>query len=142
MTKLDIGVHTYSGIEQDSLLFSFQDSSQGIRLLVNPNEQIFAEKIISLAKLGPISTRYKDVYDIFYLIHGGLLEKEKASIALSMFLESGNYPFSSKEEVYERIDETLNNSTFSHNAMQPIFDWIDASYSEVTKAILDFLFAL
>ncbi len=36
-------------------------------MLINSDEQILAEKLRSLLKFGPFSTRYKDVYDMYYL---------------------------------------------------------------------------
>lgn len=36
-------------------------------LLINSCEQIFAEKLRSLLRFGPLSTRYKDIFDLCYL---------------------------------------------------------------------------
>lgn len=70
--KLDIGVHTLLAIEQNCCCFSFDDENQ-IALKVNPPEQIFAEKVYSLAKHGALSTRFKNVSSTFedkqYLDH-------------------------------------------------------------------------
>lgn len=133
--KLDIGVHTYSGIDQRLLAFSFQGTKDGVSLLANPNEQIFAEKIISLAKLGAISTRFKDIYDIYFLIRNDLLDRKRSAACLVLFLGSGVYPFSTKEEVYDRIEDALKNPVFSQDAAYPDFDWIGASYAEVAKTL-------
>ena len=40
---------------------------KGASLLINSDEQMLAEKLRSLLKFGSFSTRYKDVYDIYYL---------------------------------------------------------------------------
>ena len=47
--------------------FKVISDDAGVVLLVNPKEQIFVEKLKGLLRLGAISTRYKDVYDLFYL---------------------------------------------------------------------------
>jgi predicted nucleotidyltransferase component of viral defense system len=140
--KIDIGIHTYFAIDQRHLLFACQSDDNGVDILANPDEQIFTEKIISLAKLGPISTRYKDIYDLFYLIREAKLSRAKTADCLDLFLRSGNYPFSSKAEVYQRVDDTLNDADFQEKARKPNSDWIQADYSEVVETILDFLFSL
>ena len=66
-TKVDIGVHSNKSIQQEDFQFKVITDSNGVVLLVNPKEQIFVEKLKSLLRLGLISTRYKDVYDLFYL---------------------------------------------------------------------------
>ena len=40
---------------------------EGASLLINSCEQIFAEKLRSLLRFGPLSTRYKDIFDFCYL---------------------------------------------------------------------------
>ena len=66
-TKVDIGVHCNKSIEQVDFRFKVISDNAGVVLLVNPKEQIFIEKLKSLLRLGVVSTRYKDVYDLFYL---------------------------------------------------------------------------
>ena len=66
-TKVDIGVHSNKSIEQEDFRFKVITDNEGVVLLVNPKEQIFVEKLKSLLRLGVVSTRYKDVYDLFYL---------------------------------------------------------------------------
>ena len=66
--KLDIGIHTNYHIRQSSVLFDLVSSDEGIELLANPIEQMIAEKTSSFIRFGILSTRMKDLYDIFYLI--------------------------------------------------------------------------
>ena len=140
--KWDVGVHSYNGIAQRALIFSCQGTEEGVTLWANPNEQIFTEKILSLAKLGPVSTRYKDIYDLYYLVKNQLLDREKTAYILGLFLWSGNYPFSDKEEVYMRVEDALKDPAFAKDASHPDFDWIQAPYSCVIQTLLDFLFSL
>ena len=51
-------------IEQEEYCFDIAYDDEGASLLINSNEQMMAEKMRSLLKFGPFSTRYKDVYDI------------------------------------------------------------------------------
>jgi len=143
MIKLDIGVHTFSAIAQSHLLFSCgSGNGGGVLLQVNPNEQIFVEKIVSLARLGPISTRFKDIYDLYYLVSKGLLERAKTAEYLDLFLQSGHYPFQTKSDLYLRIEDTLKNPIFSADARKPSNNWISDSYEKVCSTLLDFLFDL
>ena len=96
--KLDIGVHTLFDIEQSSACFSFTNEKDFV-LKVNPCEQIFAEKLYSLAKHDVLSTRYKDIFDMYYLISNSLLNDEIVKKCLLHLLENNNrglnkYPMS------------------------------------------------
>ena len=76
-TKLDIGVHKLLDIKQDEYCFDLSIINKNANLLINSKEQIFVEKIKSLLKLGFRSTRYKDLFDFYYLINKTELDKEK-----------------------------------------------------------------
>ncbi len=140
--KLDIGVHTYTGIDQTKLMFSTQVNQGGVSLWVNPPEQIVTEKIFSLAKIGPASTRYKDVFDVYYLIEKNLLDKRKVSYYFSLFLRSGHYAFTTFSELYQRVDNTLNDPVFSKDASTPKNDWLNVDYQTVKDVLLDYLYSL
>ena len=47
-----------------------------VTLLANSKEQICVEKIKSLLKFGITSTRYKDIFDIYYLINKNDFDKQ------------------------------------------------------------------
>lgn len=48
-----------------------------IKKLINSKEQIFVEKLKSLLKFGITSTRFKDIFDFYYLINNENLNKVK-----------------------------------------------------------------
>ncbi|MBU1093021.1 MAG: nucleotidyl transferase AbiEii/AbiGii toxin family protein [Firmicutes bacterium] len=75
--KLDIGIHTQYHIEQDKLIFDITCSDKGIELLANPIEQMIVEKTSSFIKFGVLSTRMKDLFDIYYLIKNQTYSKQK-----------------------------------------------------------------
>lgn len=52
-------------LDLDFIRYSLDD--EGASLLINSCEQIFAEKLRSLLRFGPLSTRYKDIFDFCYL---------------------------------------------------------------------------
>ena len=66
-SKIDLGVHANMNIEQGTYCFDVCMDDEGESLLINSCEQIFAEKLRSLLRFGPLSTRYKDIFDFCYL---------------------------------------------------------------------------
>lgn len=70
-TKLDLGVHTSAVMEQDELWFDVAYRQEGVCLLANSKEQVFVEKLKSLLRHGIRSTRYRDLYDMYYIGHRG-----------------------------------------------------------------------
>jgi len=59
-------VHKHLDIEQEEYCFDIAFDNDGASLLINSREQMFSEKLRSLLKFGTFSTRYKDIYDMFY----------------------------------------------------------------------------
>lgn len=66
-TKMDLGVHKNMQIEQEEFCFDVCLDDEGVSLLMNSKEQIFAEKLRALVKFGTFSGRVKDVFDLCYL---------------------------------------------------------------------------
>ena len=66
-SKIDLGVHKQIQIEQDEFCFDVCMDDEGVSLLINSREQILTEKLRSLLRFGPLSTRFKDIFDIAYL---------------------------------------------------------------------------
>lgn len=140
--KLDIGVHTYFAIEQESVLFSFDSNKDHVSIMVNPPEQIFAEKLISLARLGALSTRYKDIYDFYYLINKCNISHKKVREILTLFLSNSHRGPNDISSLQDIVEETLNNDNFVKEASKPTVKWIDVSYEDVKDSIISFVLKL
>jgi len=108
--KLDIGVHTLLSIEQENFSFFLSANSSHVSLLVNSNEQIVGEKLISLLQHGPLSTRYKDIADMFYFISKDALDKSKTERFLESVLPVRN--IKSFDDIYSSVSKTLNDNFF------------------------------
>jgi len=67
VTKLDMGAHKDIGMEQDVYCFQLDKLDDSVTLFVNSKEQILVEKLKSLLRLGVLSTRFKDVFDMYWL---------------------------------------------------------------------------
>lgn len=140
--KLDIGVHTYSAIEQSKISFSFSSNKEGVSVQVNPTEQIFAEKLISLARLGTLSTRFKDIYDLFYMIRECELSKNKVSNILKLFLANSKKKPNTIYELQSIVEDTLNNDFFIKEACKPASKWIDDDIDVIRKTLIDYVLNL
>ncbi|WP_199589061.1 MULTISPECIES: nucleotidyl transferase AbiEii/AbiGii toxin family protein [Coprobacillaceae] len=67
-SKIDFGVHKGLTIDQEEYCFDVCLDENGASLLMNSKEQMFTEKLRSLLKFGTFSRRYKDIFDMCYLI--------------------------------------------------------------------------
>lgn len=137
--KMDIGVHVYLEIDQQNISFSFLDNGKNIFLQVNPIEQIFAEKMLSLARLGPISTRYKDIYDMYYLSTLNEFDEIKLKSIFASVLDKKTKGPNDLLTLRRRIGLTLNNDMFVKQATSIVNKWIDVDFEDVKKKILNIL---
>ena len=55
-------------LEQEEYCFDIGFDDDGASLMINSKEQMLTEKLRSILKFGPFSTRFKDIYDIYYLL--------------------------------------------------------------------------
>ena len=138
--KLDIGVHKHLKIRQNKLLFKME-SGETMSLRVNSPEQVFAEKCISLGRLGPASTRYKDVYDLYYLISAGLDDGEVQSI-LQTFINDSSRPPRDLARLKSTISKALSDENFASEAQNAKNQWLDVPFEEAAKTINEFLSSL
>ena len=137
--KIDIGVHTLFAIEQKKMCFSFQ-SGENITLLVNPPEQIVAEKLCSLARIGPSSSRYKDIDDIYYLITNISLNTNILKRCLTLLMSKQTNQ-NSVYDVINDIEEYLNDSLFV-SGYKENGSWLNIEYETAKNAILDYLYKI
>ncbi len=140
--KLDIGVHTYWSIGQENLAFHFETDDGGVSLTVNPPEQICAEKLISLARLGALSTRYKDLYDLYFLIEKCGVSAKRTGEILQLFFDNSRRKPKDLYGLEDSIESALSDPVFLAEASRPAAKWIDVSVDQLKNAILDFVRSL
>lgn len=134
--KLDFGVHKYVDIKQEEFIFQIESMNQTTSLLINTKEQIVAEKLSSLLRHGIRSTRYKDIYDIYYIIVETELNiNDVMSVVEKMELDKN---YGDLTQINRKLDKILNNSFFSKNASNPHNKWIDCTYEKVVEKLLVF----
>jgi len=140
---IDVGVHTEYNILQDELCFDTGIEKESLNLLVNSKEQIFVEKIIPLVRFGAVSTRYKDLFDIYWLIKNTDMDKEKINVILreKVFFFGINdiYNINNLITLFEK---TLSKSDFIKKLMNRKNNWLDINDKELKNTITNYLESL
>lgn len=142
-TKLDIGVHKDMDIKQDELCFDLGLDSENVTLFANSKEQICVEKIKSLLKFGITSTRYKDVFDIYYLINTDNFNKTRFinyldKVVFKNSLVDENNLF----EIKNSLDNILSNNRFKSMLNMAKNNWTELPVENVITSIIEFLTSL
>jgi len=139
-TKLDIGVHKNFDIEQDEYCFDLNNINESVTLLINSKEQIFTEKLKSLLKFGFISTRYKDIFDFYYLINNENLDKGKLLKCFDTFIYCDeSMKEKSIEDICNRLKRILHNKNYLKNLNTARNNWLELPIEEVTRRVLDYM---
>lgn len=142
-SKLDIGVHKLFDIRQDSYCFELDIIGEYVILLVNSKEQIFAEKLKSLLKFGITSTRYKDIFDFYYLINYEKLNRNKLLkyIDIIIFRDS-SIKENNLQEIITRTEIIFKNRRYKSMLNQANNNWLNLPVDDVIEEILKFLASL
>lgn len=142
-SKLDIGVHKYFDIEQDEYYFDFNIIDESVSLLINSKEQIIVEKLKSLLKFGITSTRFKDIFDFYYLITNEDVNKDKLIKYIDILIfNDENMRENSVEDIYRRLSSILNNSTFQARINTANNNWLEMPIKDVIDEVLNYFDSL
>lgn len=142
-TKLDIGVHKNFDIEQEEYCFDFNVINQSATLFVNSKEQIFVEKIKSLLKFGILSTRYKDILDMYFLItEGNIRDIVIKKYIQIMIFDDCSIRVNNYEEMYNRLNRIFNNKLFIMNLNNTKNNWLGLSSDILSKEITKYIISL
>ena len=139
MSKIDLGVHKNMQIEQDEYCFDLCMDDVGASLLINSKEQIFAEKLRSLLRFGPVSTRYKDIFDMYYLTEYVDKDRLKECIETYIFSDS-DMRETTMNDVISRIEATFKNRLYRNNIERASrANWLDVSVDNAFTKLRSFL---
>lgn len=142
-TKLDIGVHKLLDIKQDEYCFDLSIINKNANLLINSKEQIFVEKIKSLLKLGFRSTRYKDLFDFYYLINKTELDKEKLMNCFNILIfKDETMRENNIKDVVNRLQMTFNSNAYRNHLSNPKNNWLDITVDDAIMSILKYIKSL
>ena len=141
--KLDIGVHKLFELEQDDYYFNLDALGEGISLLINSPEQIFTEKLKSLLKLGFRSTRYKDLFDFYYLIDNNKLDENKLLKAFKIIIfDDETMREKTIGNIISRLESIFNSKIYRSNLSNPKVNWLDISIDDAITKVLDYIYEL
>ena len=137
--KLDIGVHTNFDIKQEEYCFNLEALKDSATLIINSKEQIICEKIKSLLRFGIRSTRYKDIFDIYYLINNTNIKKDKLLfIMYSLIFNDKTMRENNLYELVKSLKIIINNNIFKNNLLDAKNNWLGISADEVINSVIMF----
>lgn len=135
-SKVDIGVHSLVSPELEDICFDLSKLDESVTLLADSNEQMAAEKLRSLLRIGAFSTRYKDVFDIYYLLIVKGVDSEKLDDALSaLVFNDPSMRERDYDDVASRLKSVFSNRRFATQLPKAKNDWLEISPARVTSAI-------
>ena len=138
-TKLDLGVHDKLPLEQRELFFDSALQDDGVALMANSKEQICAEKLRSLMRIGAASTRFKDVFDVYYLICRDGIDADAFDVAMRLLVyDADDMRESNAADARARLGRVLNDRRFRRNLSNARNNWLGANVDKVVAGILDY----
>lgn len=137
-SKIDLGIHKHLEIEQEEYCFDIAFDDEGASLLINSREQMFVEKLRSLLKFGPFSTRFKDIYDMYYQCDK--VDKRRLNKCLSTFVFTDpEMKEKNIQDVVNRVCFTFDNITYKNKVDRSDKRWLDDSIDDIFDTIINFL---
>ena len=140
-SKIDLGVHKNLSVEQEEYCFDIACYDEGANLLINTKEQMFAEKLRSLLKFGPYSTRYKDVFDMCYL--SDLVDRNRLMACMDTYIfNDTGMKECNMQDVRRRIQKTFGSDQYIRNLTGSKKNWLETDASDVLRKLSSYLEAL
>lgn len=138
VTKIDIGVHTYPDMKQDEVTIDFSPEKEKVVILSNSKEQNFAEKAKAILRLGPFSTRYKDIFDMFWLQNFVNIELLKSYLETLVFKDPNMREISS-QDMFNRFEKIFSDKNFSQKLKTSDKNWIGEDVNKIKSKLLQFI---
>lgn len=135
-SKIDLGVHKDLDIKQEEYCFDIAYFDDGANLLINSKEQMIVEKLRSLLRFKTLSTRYKDLFDIWFLLQDAdgnvLKELINKLIYKNKLIDENN-----KEELIQAIKEVYVDKDFVERIKSSKKNWTNISEEEAIKETIE-----
>lgn len=135
-SKIDLGVHKDLDIKQEEYCFDIAYFDDGANLLINSKEQMIIEKLRSLLRFKTLSTRYKDLFDIWFLLQDvddNVLKQLTNKLIYQNKLTDEN----SKEELIQAIKEVYADKEFVERIKSSKKNWTNISEEEAIKETIE-----
>ena len=112
---------------------------ENINLLINSKEQILTEKLKSLLKLGFRSTRYKDLFDFYYLINISGIDSKKLINCLDILIfQDDKMKENNIKDVIRRLKQILKSKRYLNFLNNPNANWLQLPIDKVINNILNY----
>lgn len=142
-TKLDLGVHAKLDLEQEERWFDIAQSDEGVSLLANSKEQMFAEKLKSFLLHGIRSTRYRDLHDMYYIGHMDSLDRPLLAQCIhSLIIDDEGMWDEDLDAVADRASHTLNSKLFLTRMKNSSRAWTTAKPADIAAWLPKFIRSL
>lgn len=135
--SIDFGVHKHLELEQDEFCFDICAGENSVCLLKNSIEQVLAEKLRSLLIFGSYSSRFKDVFDMFYIKDHADMTKLKSAIKV-LVLDDDGMRENSYDDIYKRVEQTFNDKLYVKRLDGSRQRWIDNPIDEIIDGLSRF----
>ena len=140
-SKLDIGVHKDLDIKQREYCFDICFQDDGASLLMNTAEQILTENLKSFLRFGVRSTRYKDVFDIYFLVNNVDYDLLMQCVDRYIFSDE-SLSVNTLQDISKRIERVFTNKIFIANLKQSEKNWLDIEDDVVLTNNINFVKSL
>ena len=136
-TKLDIGVLKDMSVAQRDICFDIPGSDDSISLLANTDEQMVAEKLKSLLRFRFASTRYKDVFDMYYQFVVKGMDHENLGFCMKRIVfDDGTVAEREWSEVHDSLSDVFTNRSYMSKLERARDNWLELPAKQVTEGIL------
>ena len=137
--KLDIGVHKNFDIKQEEYCFNLDAINENAILVINSKEQIICEKLKSLLRFGIRTTRYKDIFDIYYLINNTNINKDNLLDVMNILIITDTTMRENNiEDIIKNLNTILNNNIFKDSLSDARNNWLNISVEEVINNVISY----
>lgn len=125
-------------LKQEEYCFDVFVDEDGASLLVNSKEQMYTEKLRSLLKFGAFSTRYKDIFDIYFLCE--LVDKGRLLRCFQEYIfNDPGMKENTMQDILRRVHKTFCNNVYREKLASTEVNWLNADVSVVLSTIESFL---
>ncbi len=125
--------------KQDEYCFDLNNINENVVLLINSKEQIFTEKLKSLLKFGFVSTRYKDIFDFYYLINNETLDKDQLLKCFNIqIFQDESMKDKNMDDVTRRLNRILHNKNYLKNLNTAKNNRLELPIDDVVENVLAF----
>ena len=124
--------------EQIDFLFALASGKERANLLANPNEQIFAEKLLSLLRHRQLSRRPKDIFDLCYLCDIVDVPKLRMCIDCLIYANRRIQP-KNKDEIVTVLKDVFASRQFMRRLASARANWLQIEPEKATTKIIRFL---